>query len=305
MNIGVIIVTYNRIEKLKIALDSFAKQSFLPKYVLVVNNHSTDNTEEYLKEWNNIDDGFDKYIINTETNLGGSGGFFIGQEEALKLDADWIWFSDDDAYPDIDALEKANEFLEKYEYKEMLAAICGKVINNGKIHYAHRRNLKKRLFNVKIIKSEEEDYKKDFFEINLFSYVGTIINKNYLLEYGLVNKNYFIYYDDTEHSYRLSKNGKILCVPNITITHDIWDNKVTECDWRTYYSIRNNLIFIKTVSKRYFFYNYLKLKIKLSVKKIINYKPYSLKLIETAIKDAKNDKLGKNEIYKPGWKPGK
>ena len=51
MKIGVVIVTYNRLEKLKIALKSYEKQSFKPQYILVVNNNSTDGTLEYLKEW--------------------------------------------------------------------------------------------------------------------------------------------------------------------------------------------------------------------------------------------------------------
>ena len=39
------------LEKLKIALKSYEKQSFKPQYILVVNNNSTDGTLEYLKEW--------------------------------------------------------------------------------------------------------------------------------------------------------------------------------------------------------------------------------------------------------------
>ena len=45
MKVGVVIVTFNRLEKLKLALESFKSQTYLPSYVLVVNNASTDGTE--------------------------------------------------------------------------------------------------------------------------------------------------------------------------------------------------------------------------------------------------------------------
>jgi GT2 family glycosyltransferase len=42
MDIGVVLVTFNRLEKLKIALGSYDKQTVKPKYILVVDNKSTD-----------------------------------------------------------------------------------------------------------------------------------------------------------------------------------------------------------------------------------------------------------------------
>ena len=44
--IGVVIVTYNRLNKLKIALEKFENQTKKQSYVLVVNNASNDGTFE-------------------------------------------------------------------------------------------------------------------------------------------------------------------------------------------------------------------------------------------------------------------
>ena len=51
MDIGVAIVTYNRLEKLKIALKKYENQTILPKYIIAVNNNSNDGTKEFLNEW--------------------------------------------------------------------------------------------------------------------------------------------------------------------------------------------------------------------------------------------------------------
>ena len=62
MKIGVVIVTYNRLEKLKIALESYEKQKVKPKYILVVNNNSNDGTKEYLEQWKEKNNDIEKFL---------------------------------------------------------------------------------------------------------------------------------------------------------------------------------------------------------------------------------------------------
>ena len=68
--IGCVVVTYNRLNKLKVALEAYEKQNVVPQYVMVINNHSTDGTEEFLKEWKRKDCGFDKIVYNLQKNGG-------------------------------------------------------------------------------------------------------------------------------------------------------------------------------------------------------------------------------------------
>ena len=88
-NIGVVIVTFNRLEKLKKTLTCFKEQDLSPKYVLVVNNNSSDGTKEFLETWKKDDNcQFKKMVIHEKENLGGSGGFHVGLEKAKEMDAD-------------------------------------------------------------------------------------------------------------------------------------------------------------------------------------------------------------------------
>ena len=299
MNIGVVIVTYNRLEKLKKTLESFDNQTVKPKYIVVVNNKSTDNTKEYLEKWENLKKDYNKYVIETAKNLGGSGGFYTGLKKSLELDANWVYVSDDDAFPENDVIEKAKNFLNEYKDKENLAAICTKVLENGKINYFHRASIKKRKISTEIIRFNEEDYNKDCFEINLFTYVGTIINKEYLQKYGITNKDFFINTDDWEHSYRLSRHGKILCIPSITVNHVVENGG--KKPWRYYYETRNTLIWYKTFGKRYFYYAYINEIIRLIIKKLLKYKVETHEPIQQGIKDAKKGILGRNEKFGPKY----
>lgn len=298
--IGVVLVTYNRIGMLKKALDKFDKQTQKPDYVLIVNNASTDGTKEYLDSWQNEKEKYKKFVINLNENTGGSGGFYLGLKETQSLDADWIWVSDDDAFPKENALEEATKFLEKSKNKEKISAICAKIINNGAIDLFHRKIIKYGLLSIKLKPSKAEDYLKDSFEVNGFTYVGTILNKEILKQVGLTKKEYFIYWDDVEHAYRMSRKGKIIVVPKIEVEHNIKTRAVQ--DWKDYYYIRNKLDFYRSVSKKYFNFELLLIKVKQLIKKIFHYRLFNYELVEDAKNDAINNNMGKSKKYYPGWK---
>ena len=296
--IDIVIVTYNRLDKLKNAIDAFDKQTLKPNRIIVVNNNSNDGTMEFLTKWQEEKEDYEKIVLDLSENIGGSGGFFTGIEYALNNDADWIWVSDDDAYPDKNAIENATNYINKHNDSN-LSAICGKVMVGSRIDYSHRRTIKKGILKIHEIDSKYKDYTKAEFEINLFSYVGTIMNVNKIKKVGNVNKDLFIYYDDTDHSIRMNSVGKIICVPSIIINHDVVDKLNNgKYIWKNYYLFRNKLYFLKNnYGKRYS--NFEKLFIYLRILKKHNYK--CTKLILNSIHDFNCNKLGIHDVYKPGW----
>ena len=301
-DIGVVIVTYNRIEKLKVALSAYEKQSCGPKYIIVVNNNSDDGTKDYLDNWKKKLEIYNKHVVHLDENTGASGGFYEGLQKAEGLDADWIWVADDDAYPNADALEIANNQLKNRNIDfNGVSAMCGAVINNGNIDVDHRRRI---LYNGLQIKEQNVDlveYEKDFFELTLFSYVGVIINKTCLKKVGLTKREYFIYYDDTEHSMRLSKIGKIICFPKIRIVHDQDLNSAKTFSWKAYYGLRNKLDFYKRYFPRGYAINLQKERIKCYRRILFRHRVREAEVFLDAINDARDGNLGKHSKYKPGW----
>lgn len=296
MAIGIVIVTFNRLKKLKEALSLYSNQTVKPDYILVVNNASTDGTLTFLKEWKNEESTYSRYVLTLPKNEGGSGGFYEGLKFASTLASEWIWVSDDDAFPEKNALAEAEKYLDKN-----LSAICGSVINNGKFDLTHRRNCSLGKFKVISKNVPSSKYLNKEFEINCFSYVGTIINKEKLKQIGFPRKEYFIWYDDTEHSLRLHKVGKIMCIPAIRVHHNVKTNG-DNLTWKTYYGIRNRGDLIKRhFSKKYFWYYCSSNLIKALINNILG-RHSKYKLMKAAIFDAIHGKLGVNSIYKPGWK---
>ena len=50
-DLGCVVVTFNRLDKLKKALQAYEVATVLPLYIIVVDNNSTDGTQEYLDSW--------------------------------------------------------------------------------------------------------------------------------------------------------------------------------------------------------------------------------------------------------------
>ena len=298
-----VIVTYNRVEKLKLCFKAYDDQILKPQEIIVVNNNSSDGTEQFLQEWQRRDADYKKTVITCSVNNGGSGGFYIGLERAIQTTAAWVIVGDDDAYPDKETIKIIADTIENLGTtgKSDCVALCTSVINSGQIDLAHRRNTFAKGLLIYDRSVPASEYEKDIFELNAFSYVGTVMKTETLKKVGLTRKEFFIYYDDTEHSLRLSKQGSILCIPKAKVYHDaISDANV---NWKTYYGIRNQLV----VFKAYFGKPWLLCVgvqiLKALLQPIKGRGPRVIKMRMQAIYDAIVGNLGMHSVYKPGWKP--
>lgn len=305
-SLACVIVTFNRLNYLKKTLDCYDRQTQMPDYLIVVNNHSNDGTLEYLNTWKEKKHGFQCVIMHLPENIGGSGGFYCGCQKALDIGVDYVWLADDDAYPALNVIECFQNHLQSDARAQKAAAICTVVIEHGKIQLDHRRRYKLTWDNMKIFSVPLDEYKKRFFTLKLFSYVGTIVRTDVLRKVGLCEKGFFIYNDDAEHALRVSQCGEIICYTDMKVIHEkpqeIKNGDVKESiDWHYYYSARNSYFMLKRhFKKQYFFHWYLDY-IKTRIHLFSNRKVDKYQVRLAALLDAKNDKLGVHDIYKPGW----
>lgn len=298
-DIGVVIVTYNRLEKLKRCLVAYEMQAVSPAYILVIDNCSTDGTRDYLEEWAEHTPMHNPIVIHCPYNSGGSGGFHLGMKEAARLNAEWIWVADDDAYPYPDCLKKIAEAYERLEEEEKGAvqALCGKVVDNNGISMNHRRFIRRFLGQIRERPLSAEQYKEPIVDIDIFSFVGTVIRKEAIKKVGLPYKEYFIFYDDTEYSFRIRNIGTIKCVSNAVILHDSPENTIARQSWKYYYLFRNKMY----TYKLYFnWYQCFVDKCKL-VYMLLRYYPSKLSVAQfrRALRDVRHGKLGFEPEYQP------
>lgn len=136
---GYVLVTYNRLNKLKITLSHYDDQLERDDMLIVVNNGSDDGTKEYLFDWEKQTNRKYKMIcIHMEQNDGGASGFKIGLEKATQLGIDWCMISDDDAYLGNGYIKKLKDCI--FKFGNDYSVFCSKVIYpNKQIQYLHRR----------------------------------------------------------------------------------------------------------------------------------------------------------------------
>lgn len=226
-----IIVTYNRKDKLKKCIECLLKQTYTLDKIYIVNNASTDGTEDYLQEISKKNAQVE--YQTTEENLGGAGGFCRAIKWAYEEGADWIWGMDDDAFPKEDAL---------YNLQEV------RLRNSKNDAYWSNPN-------------KDKEFDGELKAVQKWMFVGFFLTKEIIEKVGFPREDFFIYFDDLEYAKRIINNGyNIWKVKNSIIDHQDAVSKVKEIKigrkniivtclpeqkWKTYYLVRNEILLFK------------------------------------------------------------
>lgn len=295
MKLGVVIVTYNRLELLKECVDACINQTKKFSKIYIVNNASTDGTKEYLDSLKNKS----IHIVHSDKNLGGAGGFYLGLKEASISDLDYLLIIDDDAI--IDKYYNENIHVHMLKNEKNIVGYSGSVLTDGQIQYEHRRYLAKGFKQKNSILS---DYNKEYFDYDLSTFCGVFMSLDIIRKIGLPKKEFFIWYDDTEYCLRAIKYGKIRNVNKSLLNHKTKINVVNGYNWKSYYGLRNNYVILREHYSKFRLYNYVfKMFIHIilgRVLSILKNNDYYGKISEIyfdAFRDAKNNNMGINEKY--------
>ncbi|MEO6838840.1 MAG: glycosyltransferase family 2 protein [Ginsengibacter sp.] len=227
-----VVVTYNRQVLLANCINALRNQTRKIDKILVINNGSNDNTEEWLSHQDDIE-------FFTQKNIGSGGGFNKGIQLAYEKQYDWIWLMDDDGFPKEDAL--AN-LLEGSDEKLCLR-------NCAVINKEDKKSFVWKTGNYSSIEEVTEPIIKNF----AHPFNGTLLHKNIIEKVGLPKKELFIWGDETEYYHRIITKHKI---PFYTKTNSIhfhpasaysykndWDYN---SNWKMYFYVRNRFYILKT-----------------------------------------------------------
>lgn len=242
---SILVVTYNRLGKLKKCMECINAQELQPDRVIIINNNSNDGTGEYLDGIGRNNDRL--HIVHMKKNLGGAGGFARGVEEFAKGESKWLIMIDDDAMlrPDYarHIAQRANQ-----DGDSGLVAYAGTVYENGKTAVNHRRILTRGFINRELPIAEEQ-YREAAFDCDQATFCGLVINQQIIEKIGLPREDFFIWYDDTEYSMRIRNVGRITVIPQSAIDHECVNPEggsnltvFTRFKEKEYYGVRNRLI---------------------------------------------------------------
>ena len=250
LNVATIIVTYNRLELLKKSIDAHLLQTRASDIILIVDNSSTDGTSDYLKEIVNKYSNIKR--LSLIDNTGGAGGFYYGLKYLQEnFPVDWIWMMDDDAIPDIKALENLVKFVDS---KNNLYGSLPQL--DGKCCWPNSNVKGKILDNYNNFHAIEE--------VRWIPFLGFMISLDTVNKIGLPKKEFFLAADDVEYSMRAKKYGaNIYIVRDSLLNHPVSNSynvnigyryvtNLMLVPWKRYYDTRNRLL----IAKEYYGFKY-------------------------------------------------
>lgn len=186
--VSVNILTYNRKSELRNTLNKVYEQDYKNIEVIVVDNASSDGTEEMLKnEFPQV------AVIRLDKNIG-APGYNYGFERAS---GEYILILDDDSYPLEGAIKKGLETISEDEKTGIIAF---------------------NVFNTRYKVTETKSFEKFPFS---FIGCGALIKKSLLDTIGYYSKDYFLYHNELDLSARAYNAGfNIVYLKEAAVIHN-------------------------------------------------------------------------------------
>ncbi|GAA4348547.1 glycosyltransferase [Microbacterium rhizosphaerae] len=237
--VAAVVVTYNRLDKLKTVLEKLRAQTMAPEWIVLVDNASTDGTAEFLAE--QTDSVLD--ITTLTANTGGAGGFATGMKRAYDLGADLFWLMDDDCYPELDALEH----LVDGHAVAMTSMPGGVPFACSLVYFDHQELAEMN------IPAPDWKWARLWVQgqravlVQTCSFVSALYTRDTVERIGLPLREYFIWFDDAAYARMASVGiGPGVCILDSKAYHDTPTNvagdfsKVDDGNiWKFAYGARN------------------------------------------------------------------
>lgn len=200
MQVTIIVVTFNRSSYLSQLLDTIAAMTVPASRVIVVDNASTDDTSEVVRN-SSLPASVLRYE-RLDKNTGGAGGFSAGMAFALDEGADWIWIMDDDVEVVPDALASLKPWADKYK------CLHGRRVEaDGRPYFwQHRMNVS---LGVPRPTTADPFSARDFAVANVGCFEGMLIHRDVVNRIGLPDPRFFITWDDTVYGWLASQYTEV------------------------------------------------------------------------------------------------
>ena len=207
----------------------------------MMNNLLTVRIQEHMEHFSKgqrliakyIEEHYDKVAFMTASKLGATVG--VSESTVVRF-ATEIGYA---GYPELQKAVLHTDYL----------AYSGTVTTAGAIDTSHRRFLK----NPYLMFYEpvpETAYGTPFFEYDISTFCGLLVNADMVRKIGLPKTEYFIWFDDTEYCLRFHDQSRILNVTTAVLNHKTAPvGSAPVISWKNYYGFRNAIDIGKTYSK--------------------------------------------------------
>lgn len=235
-----VVLNWNNFEDTAECLDSLAETEYERHEVVVVDNHSTDESPERIREefpW--------IHFHQTDYNGGYAYGNNAGIKAALDIGADYVFLLNNDTViaPDtirnlVDPLEADDEvgivapMIYYYNQANTIQA-CGSMMDVWRANATARGH-----------RESDTGQFDEPARVNHANGAAVMIDRAVFDEVGFLDEEYGYYTEDLDFSYRATKAGfVIVAVPGATVQHKVSASTESKSPFVAYYAVRSKLIF--------------------------------------------------------------
>ena len=276
--IGLVTITYNSADVIRGFLESTFSQTFQNFIIYIIDNNSQDNTIEILKE--NTDSRIE--LVKNKENVGVAKANNQGIELALKDNCTQVLIINNDVEFEKQLFEKMLQ-IQKDKNCSLVVPKMMYFNNPDYIWYAGSDFIKKKGF-IPIHKGIQQKDISQFDGVYPVEYAPTcclLVKKEVFQDVGMMDEKYFVYFDDTDFSYRVLKDGrhKLFYFSDTKFYHKVGSlTKSVEKEKKREYrgdffikqNTRNHIYFLKKIGSIYAYLFILFLFFKNNIKFIIN-----------------------------------
>ena len=236
--VAIVIVNWNGKENTFECLESVRSIDYPCVEVIVVDNGSTDNSADAIRE------RFPEVVLlRAEKNLGTAGGRNIGARYALKSGADFVFFLDNDAIVDSQVIVN---FLKAGDVIKRNGIFGPKIYyfsEPRKIWYAGTQWKNPGFIHLGM--GDTEDGQR-FNSIEETAYVcgcAMFVDRAVLEKIGIFDERFFAYFEETDFCYRAKASGfPSFFVPSAKVWHKVSASSGGEGSPFFYYFMNRNIL---------------------------------------------------------------
>lgn len=240
----IIILNWNNWQETVDCIESCQKLAYPHFVILIVDNGSTDDSEEILKrEFPGIQ------LIQTGQNLGYSGGNNTGIRHALERGADYVWLLNNDTVVDPHCLAK---MVQAAEEDEKIGIVGSKIFYHrppDTLWYAGGDIDLAAGGLTRHIGQDEKDHGKydRAGETGYITGCSLLARKEMIASIGPLEEKYFLYFEDADWSLRARQQGwRLFYQPEARLWHkEGAQSERSYANHFIYYFIRNRFFFVR------------------------------------------------------------
>ncbi len=229
-----IIVTYNAMKWAEKCFTSL-RQSSVASHSIVIDNGSTDSTQEYIKtHFPEVD------FIQSGSNLGFGKANNIGIEKAYKEGADFFYLMNQDAWLYEDSLEKLLEVYNTHPNKDEIGILSPMHIDGSekKLDIFLDKYISYNCDKTRLISDLYFQTLKPFYELDFINAAHWLLPRNTIETVGGFNPFFFHYGEDNEYVNRVHfHKKKVLLAPKSKVVHD-GKQSLQKVDYNKYADLR-------------------------------------------------------------------